>query len=384
MESSTSIGKSNQRRKRCCYYGIALSSIRPAEFYRYLAHNAGGEDRVGHTMKDHKKFVNHEKMKNIEGGNAKTFMELIQKQEDEETNFFYKVQMNEEERLLNIFWRDSMMQEDFGIYGDVVKSMGGRSPVTIFTDQDLAITKAIEKIFPETRHRLCICHLHQNAVSRFADLKCDDTFKGNFNICLTGCKDKEKHSFPVLAERNGFGQRIFLHTGARLFGGLFGASRLHFSKQVGSIWRVSFVTTIWALWHAYNKFIFDGLRPTVRGMVTFVLAVVREAGCLIKVHWCPPHAGWYKANVDGSVSSAPGCMHVGVLFRNSRGFFVGAFYTRTGQGYPMEAELAAILHLILYAHSQGWHSLWVESNSTLAIDTVLRKISLVPWRLQGL
>ncbi|KAL8470562.1 hypothetical protein ACS0TY_033199 [Phlomoides rotata] len=215
MESSTSIEKSNQRRKRCCYYGIALSSIRPAEFYRYLAHNAGGEDRVGHTMKDHKKFVNHEKMKNIEGGNAKTFMELIQKQEDEETNFFYKVQMNEEGRLLNIFWRDSMMQEDFGIYGDVV-------------------------------------------------------------------------------------------------------------------------------------------------------------------------AGWYKANVDGSVSSAPGCMHVGVLFRNSRGFFVGAFYTRTGQGYPMEAELAAILHLILYAHSQGWHSLWVESNSTLAIDTVLRKISLVPWRLQGL
>ncbi|KAL8551639.1 hypothetical protein ACS0TY_000642 [Phlomoides rotata] len=28
--------------------------------------------------------------------------------------------MNEEGRLLNVFWRDSMVQEDFGIYGDVM------------------------------------------------------------------------------------------------------------------------------------------------------------------------------------------------------------------------------------------------------------------------
>ncbi|KAL8547650.1 hypothetical protein ACS0TY_007101 [Phlomoides rotata] len=54
------------------------------------------------------------------------------------------------------------------------KSISGRSPVRIFTNQDLAITKAIEK----------------NAVSRFADLKYNDTFKETFNKCLTGCKDR--------------------------------------------------------------------------------------------------------------------------------------------------------------------------------------------------
>ncbi|KAL8503230.1 hypothetical protein ACS0TY_022104 [Phlomoides rotata] len=74
--------------------------IRPADSYRYLAHSAGGEEQVGHTMKDHMNFVNHEKIKNIEGDDAKTFMELKQKQEDEKTNFFYKVQMSEEGRLL--------------------------------------------------------------------------------------------------------------------------------------------------------------------------------------------------------------------------------------------------------------------------------------------
>ncbi|KAL8555832.1 hypothetical protein ACS0TY_003593 [Phlomoides rotata] len=50
----------------------------------------------------------------------------------------------------------------------------------------------------------------------------------------------------------------------------------------------------------------------------------------------------------------------------------------------MEAELAAILHSFIYTHAQGWFFLWVESDSSLAIDTVLKKIHLVPLRLQGL
>ncbi|KAL8478099.1 hypothetical protein ACS0TY_030115 [Phlomoides rotata] len=55
--------------------------------------------------------------------------------------------------------------------------MGGRSSVTIFTDQDLAITKAIEK---------------RNAMRKFADLKCDNTFKETFNKCLMGCRDRDE------------------------------------------------------------------------------------------------------------------------------------------------------------------------------------------------
>ncbi|KAL8535243.1 hypothetical protein ACS0TY_011027 [Phlomoides rotata] len=189
------------------------------------------------------------------------------------------------------------------------------------------------------------------------------------------------------------------------------ATRLPFSKEVDNLWRVSFVTTIWALWHARNKLIFDDVKPIIRGTMMFVFAAIGDADRLIRgsmdrsvrelmitkslgvvgwpkqrmdpipVHWRPPQVGWYKANVDGSVFSAPGCMYVGVLFRNSRGFFVGAFCTRTRRGYLVEAELAAILHSILYAHSQGWHFLWVESDSILAVDTLLGKIPLVPWRL---
>ncbi|KAL8479359.1 hypothetical protein ACS0TY_026286 [Phlomoides rotata] len=62
----------------------------------------------------------------------------------------------------------------------------------------------------------------------------------------------------------------------------------------------------------------------------------------ISVRWRPPQAGWYKVNVDGSVSSTPSCMYAGV-----------------------------------------WRFLWVESDSSLAMDTVQKKTPLIPWRIEA-
>ncbi|KAL8529865.1 hypothetical protein ACS0TY_007067 [Phlomoides rotata] len=170
---------------------MTSSRMRATESYRYLAHTVGGEENVGHTIKDHINFINRVKSRSIEGGDTVTLIDMIQDQAEEESDFFYKVKMDDEDRPTHIFWRDSMMKEDYDIYGDVMKSMQGKTPMTIFTDQDLAIANAIEKVFPETRHILCLWHLHQNAISRFGKLKADSTFKGMSNKCLSGC-DNEK------------------------------------------------------------------------------------------------------------------------------------------------------------------------------------------------
>ncbi|XP_073292393.1 protein FAR1-RELATED SEQUENCE 5-like isoform X5 [Primulina huaijiensis] len=45
------------------------------------------------------------------------------------------------------------------------KSMRGKCPITLFTDQDQAIATAITKVFPQTRHRLCLWHLQQNVAT---------------------------------------------------------------------------------------------------------------------------------------------------------------------------------------------------------------------------
>ncbi|XP_057806214.1 protein FAR1-RELATED SEQUENCE 5-like [Salvia miltiorrhiza] len=210
---------------------------------KYLAEEAGGEHLVGHTKKDHLNHVNKIKMKAIEGGDAQTLIDSLNQHGVEDEEFFFRVKLDEEERLSNIFWRDSMMKQDFMLFGDVMvfdttyrtnkynlicapfvgvnnhkrnvmfacafisneqtetfewlfdvfkKSMEGRCPVTLFTDQDKAISNGIEKVFPLTRHRLCIWHLYQNAQSHLGSLKSDKTFTKMFQKCMTGCANSEE------------------------------------------------------------------------------------------------------------------------------------------------------------------------------------------------
>ena len=39
-----------------------------------------------------------------------------------------------------------------------LKAMG-KSPATLITDQDLGIGKALSRVFPQSRHRLCMWHI---------------------------------------------------------------------------------------------------------------------------------------------------------------------------------------------------------------------------------
>lgn len=46
------------------------------------------------------------------------------------------------------------------------------------------------QVFPETRHRLCLWHLQQNAIARFGKLKSENSFEDAFNKCLSECMDE--------------------------------------------------------------------------------------------------------------------------------------------------------------------------------------------------
>ncbi|XP_056695644.1 protein FAR1-RELATED SEQUENCE 5-like [Spinacia oleracea] len=65
--------------------------------------------------------------------------------------------------------------------------MGGKHPISIFTDQDAAIAARIEQVFSSSRHRLCLWHLSKNANNRFGLLKSNKNFKNAFYKCLSGC-----------------------------------------------------------------------------------------------------------------------------------------------------------------------------------------------------
>ena len=53
------------------------------------------------------------------------------------------------------------------LFKSFLDSIGNRSPITIFTDQHQAISNAIEEVFLNTHHRLCLWHISKTAPSNF-------------------------------------------------------------------------------------------------------------------------------------------------------------------------------------------------------------------------
>ncbi|XP_056695317.1 protein FAR-RED IMPAIRED RESPONSE 1-like [Spinacia oleracea] len=220
--------------------------------FNYMEIEAGGEENLGQSKKDHLNYCTRLKMKQIEGGDAQAVTDIMYLEVEGDPNFFFRFILDEKGKLRSLFWRDSMMMEDYGIFGDIVvfdttyrtnrynlicapivginnhwnncmfgcafigdekiesfvwllqtfkKSMGGKSQISIFTDQDATMNNATSQVFPDARHILCVWHLHQNAITRFGALKRDPTFKKTFNYCLYKCvTDLREKWCPALSK----------------------------------------------------------------------------------------------------------------------------------------------------------------------------------------
>lgn len=64
------------------------SGLKPTDSFRYMAHDAGGVDCIGHTLRDHMNYVNRLRMEAIEGGDANSMIEKLYDQASKESDFF--------------------------------------------------------------------------------------------------------------------------------------------------------------------------------------------------------------------------------------------------------------------------------------------------------
>lgn len=165
--------------------------------------------------------------------------------------------MDVEEQITNVFWVDARMLIDFEYFGDVVsldttyctnrahrplaifsgfnhhrwamifcaallydetatlfkwfyetflEAHKQKRPVTIFTDQYQAMTKALKEVMPEIFHGLCTWHLMQNDIKHLGNLMKDDShFLTDFKRCMYGIDDEtqfEEAWIVLLAQYN--------------------------------------------------------------------------------------------------------------------------------------------------------------------------------------
>ncbi|KAL6556352.1 hypothetical protein OROGR_005640 [Orobanche gracilis] len=216
---------------------IAISSgIAQKETMELMSRQAGGREHLGFISSDCKNYLHSKRSHKMRVGDTGGVLQYLQQKQGENPNFFYAIQVDQDDLITNIFWADAKMRSDYSHFGDVVcfdttyrkhkdgrpialfvgvnshkqtivfgaallydetavtfswlfdtfaKSMKGKMPETILTNQDKAMSKALASQWKETYHRLCVWHINKNAAVHlghiFASHKC---FVKDFSSCM--------------------------------------------------------------------------------------------------------------------------------------------------------------------------------------------------------
>lgn len=201
-----------------------VRSVSPVEFPRQ-ARNIGPVN-----------YIRPSSWKRTLGRDAQNLLNYFKKMQAENPGFFYAIQLDDDNRMTNVFWADARSRAAYNYFGDAVifdtiyrpnqyqvpfapftgvnnhgqmvlfgcallldesessftwlfktwlSAMNDRPPVSITTDQDRAIQAAVAYAFPETRHCICKWHILREGQERLAHIYlAHPSFYGELYSCI--------------------------------------------------------------------------------------------------------------------------------------------------------------------------------------------------------
>ncbi|XP_042944838.1 protein FAR1-RELATED SEQUENCE 5-like [Carya illinoinensis] len=188
------------------------SGIPTRKIMSVLSKESGGDFNTGCIGKDVDNYLGNKRRKLFEEGDAQRLYAYFLDRQCKEPGFVYSMQIDENGCMGSCFWADARSRSAYQYFGDVVtfdatyltniykmpfvpfsgvnhhhqtimfgcallvnetaesyiwllrtwqEAMLGRAPLTIITDDDKAMAKAIAEVLPNTTHRLCLWHILQ-------------------------------------------------------------------------------------------------------------------------------------------------------------------------------------------------------------------------------
>lgn len=181
-------------------------------------------------------FIQPSSRRRTLGRDAHNLLTYFKKMQAENPGFYYAIQLDDDNRLSNVFWADARSRSAYSHFGDAVtfdtmyrpnqfqvpfapftgvnhhgqiilfgcallldesetsfawvfktwlSAMNNRPPVSLTTDQDRAIKAAVHQVFPETRHCICKWHILREGQERLAHVHLSHpSFYGELYSCI--------------------------------------------------------------------------------------------------------------------------------------------------------------------------------------------------------
>ncbi|XP_072969484.1 protein FAR1-RELATED SEQUENCE 7-like isoform X1 [Typha angustifolia] len=192
----------------------------------------------------YKNYLRTKRSKDMQVGDVQALLEYLQKMKGDNPSFYYAIQVDEYDKITNVFWADAKSMMDYHYFGDVLcldttykvngyarpfalfvgvnhhkqtvifgaallydetvesfkwlfesfkASMCGKQPRTVLTDRCAAISESIAAIWPGTIHRFCVWQIYQNAVKHLAHaFEGSETFAHDFSQCIFDFEEEEE------------------------------------------------------------------------------------------------------------------------------------------------------------------------------------------------
>ncbi|KAK0571085.1 hypothetical protein LWI29_010716 [Acer saccharum] len=207
---------------------MGKNCIRGCQTFEYMVDQKGGYSKIGFTQKDmYNKIAKLRRSKAFES-DSQAAISYLESKAFTEANFYCRFNTDDDDRLANIFWRDSNSLFEYKCFGDVLvfdttyktnaygkplvlfvgvnnhsatcvfgaallldetftsykwaltklmDSMGIKHPLSIMTDGDEAMRQVIDEVFPNCQHRVCGWHVARNACAHINGPKKSSAFR---------------------------------------------------------------------------------------------------------------------------------------------------------------------------------------------------------------
>lgn len=211
-------------------------SERTRKMYVEMSRQSGGYQNAASVRADVNFQFDKGRYLGLDEGDAQVMLEYFKRIQKDNPNFFYAIDLNEEQRLRNLFWVDAKSRIDYVSFNDVVsfdtsyikindklpfapfvgvnhhfqsmllgcamvadetkstfvwlmktwlRAMHGQAPKVIITDQDKALAAAIQEVFPNTRHCFPLWHILEKIPETLANvIKQHENFLPKFHKCI--------------------------------------------------------------------------------------------------------------------------------------------------------------------------------------------------------
>ncbi|RYQ88618.1 hypothetical protein Ahy_B09g095708 isoform D [Arachis hypogaea] len=136
------------------------AGIRPSKTYQSFVAAAGGHRELNFIEKDVRNYITREVRNVSEQEDAKEFGKYLLRMKEKNPNFFFELELEEDQSIKLAFWADARSRAAFEYFGDVISF-----------DTTYNTNRALEACMPTTVHRWCIWHIMKKIPSKLNGYK---------------------------------------------------------------------------------------------------------------------------------------------------------------------------------------------------------------------